>query len=63
MMKKKLSTISPFILLLLPFFVALTLAWSVGSYDTDMVREHLAINASFITVPEFNLFHALVWWR
>jgi len=62
-MKKKLSTVSPFLLLLLPFFVALTLAWSVGSYDTESIREHLALNASFITVPELNLFQALVWWR
>lgn len=62
-MKKKLSIISPFILLLLPFFVALTLAWSVGTNDTEVVRERLAINASFITLPEFNLFQALVWWK
>lgn len=62
-MKKKLTTVSPFLLLLLPFFVALSLAWVIGTNDTEIVREHLAINASFITLPDFNIFQALVWWK
>lgn len=62
-MKKRLSTVSPFILLLLPFFVALSLAWVIGANDTEIVREHLAINASFFTLSEINIFQALVWWK
>ncbi len=62
-MKKRLNTISPFLLLLLPFFVALTLAWAIGANDTEIVREQLALRASFITLPEFNVFQALLWWK
>lgn len=62
-MKKRLSTINPFLLLLLPFFVALALAWTIGSNDTEIVREQLALRASFITLPEVNVFQALLWWK
>lgn len=62
-MKKKLTAISPFLLLLVPFFVAISLVWATGSNDTELVREQLAIRASLITLPEINIFQAVLWWK
>lgn len=52
---------SPFILLIIPFFVALALI--AGNTGNDMVQEQISLNASFLKLPEVNMFNILSWWK
>jgi hypothetical protein len=58
-MKKFIGNISPFLLLLIPFFVALVLM--AGQTASEIVQERIQLNASFIYLPEINVFKALLW--
>ena len=58
-MKKLIGNISPFLLLTIPFFIGLLLvSWQPKS---DVVQERIQLNASFISLPDVNVFKALLW--
>lgn len=55
-MKKTIKNVSPFLLLTLPFFVALILmAIHAGS---EMLIEKIRLSASFFSLPELRVFRA-----
>lgn len=58
-MKKFISNISPFLLLLIPFFVGLILV--AKQPKDEVVQERIQLNASFISLPDVNVFKALLW--
>jgi len=58
-MKKFISNISPFLLLLIPFFVGLILV--AKQPKNEVVQERIQLNASFISLPDVNVFKALLW--
>jgi hypothetical protein len=56
-MKKFTNQISPFLLLIVPFFVAVVLmALYTGG---EMIQERVQMNASFIQMPKINLFQVI----
>ena len=58
-MKKRISNISPFLLLILPFFVGMFLV--AKQPQSEIIQERIQLNASFISMPEFNVFNVLLW--
>ncbi len=58
-MKKLFGNISPFLLLVIPFFVLLI--WVAGQSGKEIVQERIQLNASFISLPDVNVFRALIW--
>ncbi|MGV3763561.1 hypothetical protein [Parapedobacter sp.] len=58
-MKKFLSNISPFLLLVIPFFVGLILV--AKQPQSEITQERIQLNASFISLPEVDVFNVLLW--
>lgn len=58
-MKKFIGNISPFLLLTIPFFVGLILV--AGHAESGVIQERIQVNASFISLPDMNVFKALLW--
>lgn len=58
-MKKFIGNISPFLLLVIPFFVGLILVAKQPQSET--VQERIQLNASFISLPDVNVFNVLLW--
>ncbi|MGK6349722.1 hypothetical protein [Parapedobacter sp. DT-150] len=58
-MKKFSSSISPFLLLIIPFLVALVLV--AGNAGSEVIEERIQLNASFISLPDLDLFNVLLW--
>ncbi|SEL58626.1 hypothetical protein [Parapedobacter koreensis] len=58
-MKKFIGNISPFLLLVIPFFVALLLV--AGQAGREVIQERIQLNASFISLPDVNVFKVLIW--
>ncbi|HLW50924.1 MAG TPA: hypothetical protein VKZ78_08120 [Sphingobacteriaceae bacterium] len=59
-MKKFIKNTSPFLLLTIPFFVALVL---MGLHSgSEMIQEKIQLSASFIKLPEVNIFHVIFRW-
>lgn len=58
-MKKFISNISPFLLLVIPFFVGLILV--AKQPQSAVTQERIQLNASFISLPDFHVFKALLW--
>ncbi len=56
-MKKFTSNISPYILLLLPLFLALVVL--LMNTQSDLVRHDVALQGSFFSVPRFNVCEVL----
>jgi len=52
-MKRSLLNISPYLLLLVPIFLALALI--LVNSDTNMVADEATISASFIQIPSVNI--------
>ncbi|MFC3196579.1 hypothetical protein ACFOET_03030 [Parapedobacter deserti] len=58
-MKKFIGNISPFLLLTVPFFVVLALV--AGQAGSEIIQERIHLNASFISLPDMNVFKVLLW--
>ena len=58
-MKKMLSNISPFLLLVIPFFVGLVLVAKQPKSETTQAR--IQLNASFVSLPKATIFNVLLW--
>lgn len=58
-MKKFISNISPFLLLVIPFFVGLILV--AKQPKSEATQERIQLNASFISLPDINVFNVLLW--
>lgn len=58
-MKKFISNISPFLLLVIPFFMGLILM--AKQPQSEIVQERIQLNASFISLPEVNVFKVMLW--
>jgi len=58
-MKKSIGNISPFLLLIIPFFVVIALV--AGQAGSEIVQERIQLNASFISLPDVHVFKALLW--
>ncbi len=56
-MKKFIKNTSPFLLLTIPFFVAIVLM-AIHS-GGEMIQEKIQLSASFIKLPEVNIFQVL----
>ena len=54
-----LSNISPFLLLVIPFFVGMLLV--AKQPQSEIVQQRIELNASFISLPEVNVFNVLLW--
>lgn len=59
-MKKIAKNISPFLLLLLPFFVAV-LFMAIHS-GAEMIQERIQLSASFIQLPQIDVMQVLFRW-
>ena len=56
-MKKFTNHFSPFLLLIVPFFVALVL---MAAYNgSELIQERVQLNASFIELPKINVFQVI----
>jgi len=58
-MKKLTSNVSPFLLLVLPFFVMVL--WVAGQTGKEVIQERIQVNASFISLPDTGIFKVLLW--
>ncbi len=58
-MKKFVSNISPFLLLVIPFFVGLILV--AKQPKSEVVLERIQLNASFISLPDVHVFKVWLW--
>lgn len=58
-MKKFIGNISPFLLLIIPFFVVLVLV--AGQTGSEIIQERIQLNASFISLPDVTIFKVLLW--
>jgi len=58
-MKKFFSNVSPFLLVTIPFFVALILM--TGLAGSELIQERIQMNASFISLPEIDVFRVRLW--
>lgn len=58
-MKKFSNNISPFLLLVIPFFVGLILV--AKQPQSENTQERIELNASFISLPNVNVFNVLLW--
>ena len=56
-MKRPLHNISPYLLLLVPIFVALTILLVFA--DPNVIEEESSMTASFIHIPDFNIFKVI----
>lgn len=56
-MKRSFYSISPYLLLLVPIFVALTILLVFA--DPTVLEEESNVRASFIHIPDFNIFNVL----
>lgn len=56
-MKKLSSTVSPFLLLLIPFFVAVL--FMMAGTDIEETHQRIQLQASFIQLPDFSQVKAL----
>lgn len=56
-MKRSILNISPYLLLLIPIFMALALI--LMHSDTSMLAEEGMVNASFIQIPNINIIQAV----
>ncbi len=57
-MKKFTGNISPFLLLIIPFFVAVLVV--AGQSGSEIIQERIQLNASFISLPDINVFKVLM---
>jgi hypothetical protein len=57
-MKKLANTISPYLLLLIPVFIALVVL--LVNQDQDALEQSVQLRASFIKMPDVNLFKVVV---
>ena len=57
-MKKFIGNVSPFLLLTLPFFVAMLIM--AGVAGSELIEQRIQLNASFISLPELNVFQVLL---
>jgi len=58
-MKKFISNVSPFLLLVIPLFVILL--WVAGQTGREVIQERIQLNASFISLPDTGVFKVLLW--
>ncbi|WP_257658273.1 hypothetical protein [Parapedobacter lycopersici] len=58
-MKKFIGNVSPFLLVTLPFFAALLIM--AGIAGSELIEQRIQLNASFISLPEINVFRVLFW--
>ncbi len=58
-MKKFISNVSPFLLLVIPLFVILL--WVAGQTGKEVIQERIQLNASFISLPDAGVFKVLLW--
>ena len=58
-MKKLISNIPPFLLLVIPIFVILV--WVAGQTGEEIIQERIHLNASFISLPDTGVFKVLLW--
>ncbi len=56
-MKRRFHNISPYLLLLVPIFVALTILLVFA--DPTVLEEESSVTASFIHIPDFNIFKVI----
>jgi hypothetical protein len=56
-MKRLLLSISPYLLLLLPIFIALGVL--LIHADTALIEQETPLNVSFIKVPNFNVIQSI----
>ncbi|WP_257669499.1 hypothetical protein [Parapedobacter tibetensis] len=56
-MKKLSVNISPFLLLIIPFFIALLMV--AGQAGSEVIQERIQLNASFISLQDINIFKVL----
>ena len=56
-MKRSFYNISPYLLLLVPIFVALTILLVFS--DPAVIEEEANMTASFIHIPDFNIFKVI----
>lgn len=57
-MKKLVNTISPYLLLLIPVFVALVIL--LINPNNDALERSVELHASFIKMPDVNLFKVVI---
>ncbi|GGC40429.1 hypothetical protein GCM10011386_35590 [Parapedobacter defluvii] len=58
-MKKFVGNLSPFLLLVIPFFVILL--WVAGQAGKEVIQERIQLNASFISLPDTGIFKVMLW--
>jgi len=58
-MKKIISNVSPFLLLIVPFFLILALV--AARAGNELIQERIHLNASFISLPDPQVFKVLLW--
>ena len=58
-MKKIISNVSPFLLLVIPIFVILL--WVAGQTGREVIQDRIHLNASFISLPDTGVFKVLFW--
>lgn len=59
-MKRFIKNTSPFLLLTIPFFVAVGIMAIHSS--SELIQEKVRLSASFIQLPEINIFQVLFRW-
>lgn len=57
-MKRLFNNVSPFLLLIIPFFVALLIV--AKQTETKVTQERIQVNASFISLPDAGIFKAML---
>jgi len=58
-MKNVVSNVSPFLLLVIPFFAILV--WVATQTGKEVIQERIQLNASFISLPYTGVFKVLLW--
>jgi len=58
-MKKFISNVSPFLLLVIPLFIILL--WMAGQTGKEVIQERIQLNASFISLPDAEVFKVFLW--
>jgi len=56
-MKRLFFNISPYLLLLVPIFIALAVLLVYS--DSNLIQEGTTLNASFIKIPNFNIIQVI----
>lgn len=57
-MKKLVSTISPYLLLLIPVFIAIMVL--LFNSENDILKQELELHAAFVKIPQINVFEVIV---